>query len=860
MIPILYYGNETSFTSNGIGRLTEIVSCKVTEERNGVYEVEFEYPSSGKYYNTLVNMVNAYAVGVRSAQGIIACIHDDRHDIQPFDIYSFSAPIDGVATFYAHHISYRLNGMIIKPVDAGSPADMMDYLQRYQVGADSFTFWTDKVASGNLKTNVFKQIRGLLGGEEGSILDVYGKGEYQFDKFAVKLYVNRGIDTGVTIRYGKNMVDVTRESDNSDKYNAVAPYWIGQDTDENTGESTDAVVLLPGNGYIKGTNAIGSPNIVSMDFSGDFDEKPSVNQLQARALQFLDDNTPWVPTDNITVNFVQLWQTTEYENVAALQRVSLCDTVSVYYPEIGIIASNQKIIKVVYDVLLERYEEMEIGEPGTSLSDSITQALREQYEQELEAAKKDALTYSVLQAAIQHATELLTGGLGGYVIFNTNANGEPQEILIMDHPDINTAVNVIRMNKNGIGFSTTGYNGPFTTAWTIDGAFNAAFITAGTISANLIKGGTLKLGGLGNGNGILKVYDADNRETFALDINGFIQNGYKHKYSDNVISVVPGDPDSPYYYETPENNYYTPARFPNLIWYRNRIVQNSGGIYFKVVQTNNTSGPITPTEIAIAKMRATYSGLILTTESQKTTIIGGNAYGATIRLGETLATMPSSEKTTLRHVDVYSDSLNLVYGTPLRFYNSTRLAELYPQGAGLRIDLRPADQTRFQTNVIDYQFGADGTFLCDNLQVNYSKSRAVETKDYSKRLLYCYEMPSPMFGDIGEGVIDEEGEAYIFIDSIFEQTICTETAYQVFLQKYGEGDCWVSKRTKSYFVVKGTPGLKFAWEMKAKQIGTDQQRLERSSAFDSELDREETDYGVLAEEYISELMEGRIGI
>jgi phage-related protein len=116
MIPILYYGNETRFTSNGIGRLTEIISCEVTEERNGIYEVEFTYPAEGRFYNLLVSMAEAYAVGARNSQGIIACIHDDKHDIQPFDIYGYSAPIDGIATFYAHHISYRLEHQTLRPL------------------------------------------------------------------------------------------------------------------------------------------------------------------------------------------------------------------------------------------------------------------------------------------------------------------------------------------------------------------------------------------------------------------------------------------------------------------------------------------------------------------------------------------------------------------------------------------------------------------------------------------------------------------------------------------------------------------------------------------------------------------------
>ena len=877
MIPILYYGNETSFTSNGIGRLTEIISCKVTEERNGTYEVEFEYPSDGRFYTLLVSMVEAYAANIRASQGIIACIHDDTHDVQPFDIYSFSAPIDGVATFYAHHISYRLSGMIVKPIEAHSPADAMDYFQRYQVGADSFTFWTDKTGSGVLKTDVHKQIRSLLGGEEGSMLDIYGKGEYKFNKFEVRLYLNRGVDTGVTIRYGKNMVDVTREMDNSGKYNAVAPYWKGSVTDDETGESTDEIVLLTGNGYVKGTNATGSPNIVSMDFSSDFDEKPTVAQLQTRALQFLNDNTPWVPDNNITVDFVQLWQTTEYENVAVLQRVSLCDTVSVYYPELGIIASNQKIIKVVYDVLLERYDEMEIGEPGTSLSDSITQGLKEQYEEDLAAAKRDALTFSVLQAAIAHATELITGGLGGYVVFNLNADGEPQEILIMDHPDIRTAVKVIRLNQNGIGFSSTGYNGPFTTAWTIDGAFNANYITSGTISANLIKGGTLKLGGQSGtyGNGIMKIYDSSDNEIGSFDYTGI------------VITVT-------LYYRNTDWTYGTSSvssSLRSIDHYKKRTVIQDGSLDLYAALAWSGTNQAAVSNPSYVKYASLFQA------GPNATALISRQTGNTIHLAAGSGWLDIGSKDNVKYM--YSNTM-VDYGVEVNRLIIGRHS-LYGYQSGITNRLQVA--TNINGNSGSWKFsdaggGTPATFYtdklytddiemstsyfycmtigCMNLTVSSGKNRLVETKDFSDRLMYSYETPSPMFGDIGESVLDEDGIAYIFIDPIFDATIDRDAKYQVFLQKYGEGDCWVSERKAGYFIVRGTPGLEFAWEMKAKQDNHDGKRFEvyndiynsrgKPKKYDEDaeeymaMEHESVDYGISAAEYIIDLMEGRIEI
>ena len=141
-----------------------------------------------------------------------------------------------------------------------------------------------------------------------------------------------------------------------------------------------------------------------------------------------------------------------------------------------------------------------------------------------------------------------------------------------------------------------------------------------------------------------------------------------------------------------------------------------------------------------------------------------------------------------------------------------------------------------------------------NLSVSGTKSRVVDTDDYSERKLYCYETPTPFFGDIGEGQIDETGIAYIWIDPIFEKTITTNQ-YQVFLQKYGDGDCYVAERTSSYFVVKGTTELQFGWELKAKQSGYDQLRMEVTNF---EYSAEDTGVDVMAAEYIENIYQRRL--
>ena len=134
-----------------------------------------------------------------------------------------------------------------------------------------------------------------------------------------------------------------------------------------------------------------------------------------------------------------------------------------------------------------------------------------------------------------------------------------------------------------------------------------------------------------------------------------------------------------------------------------------------------------------------------------------------------------------------------------------------------------------------------------------SKSRSVTTDQYSDRLLYCYETPTPMFGDIGEGTISDDGLCYIWLDPVFAQTITTDQ-YQVFLQRYGAGDCYVKERRSGCFIVEGTPGLSFGWEVKAKQRDYDQLRLEKN---EDEFTLPDATYGADAAQHIDDIRKER---
>ena len=479
MIPILYDQSEKDFTSGGLGFLADCTSFRVSEERNGIYEAEFIYPITGPKYDLI------------QERAIVLATHDDTGIPQPFDIYARSAPIDGLVTFYAHHISYRLSNSVVMPFTAESCSDAMAKIQANLITDtdDDFTFWTDKTTSGDYAKTVPSICRTTLGGEEGSILDVYGKGDYMFDKFAVKLYANRGSDTNVEIRYGKNLKNIEHKIDRSNAYNAIVPFWLN--------EETGTLVTLP-EGFVSYDDGTSYIVAIPLSMNEYFENQPTEAELRTQAQNLLDSSDAWVPDEGFSVDFVQLWQTEEYEQYAPLQRVNLCDTVRVYYPELGVNAVRQKVVKTVYNTLLDRYDEITLNELPATLS-GITQ-------QQIMADTSNSVTIEGMRASINLAIQLIRGVLGGYIVMQADQDGLPQTIYVLDQPNIDDAVNIIRIGSDGIAISRNGIDSESWTqiysmvsnTWTfpgltISGDLN---VTGGLTVSGDISAANLSTGGL----------------------------------------------------------------------------------------------------------------------------------------------------------------------------------------------------------------------------------------------------------------------------------------------------------------------------------------------------------------------------
>lgn len=461
MIPVLYEENEQQFTSNGIGRLSDAISCSVNEVLNGVYILTMVYLANGIHYDEIKEGRLIYAKP------------NEVDDCQPFRIFKIQKSINKRITIEARHISYDLSGYPVAPFSATGIVPALNGLVTNCMVASPFTVWTD-VDNVAMAFNLgqIQSFRACLGGVEGSILDL-SQCEYEWDKYTVKVHAKRGQDKGVSIRYGKNLEDFsnTRSTEES-SYTGCVAKWVSQD------------VSVSGDvEYISNYQDFPVQKIFIYDASQDFQEEPSVDDLNNSAREYLSNSSFGNPfTDTVTVSFVQLWQTEEYKYIAPLESVAMGDIVHIKYEEFDM---TKKVVEYTYDVLAERYTQMVLGNKRAGFAQTIAQPI--------ETAVNAHMTQAVstLEGAIQRATSLISGGLGGYVVINTNANGQPNEILLMDAPNIEEAVNVIRMNMNGIAFSNNRYSGNYTSAFTIDGHLNADTIDVGTLNGNRIVSGSI---------------------------------------------------------------------------------------------------------------------------------------------------------------------------------------------------------------------------------------------------------------------------------------------------------------------------------------------------------------------------------
>ena len=471
MIPVLYKADATDFTTFGIGALADTISCEVTEERNSTYECKMKYPITGNFYAEI------------RKERLIKAKPNDTAEEQAFRIYRITKPLNGIVTIYAQHLSYDLT-TIATPAWTSTPITpqiAIEHVFENALTPHRFTFRTDYTEAKEFAVSKPKSLRSVLGGSAGSLVSLWG-GEFEWDNYNVIHHRGRGNTTGVVIEYGKNLTKIEQDTDITSVYTDLLPYAVMSDMEGNETVIALSEQIIP----ITKTTLVSRKTLIK-DFTDSFEmnEKITEELLRARAEKYIQNNPLGVETPSLTISFEPLWKQPEYATV--LERVSLCDRVTVKHTDLGIEATA-KVTKTVYDSLAEKYVSITLGSVRSTLVDSVADT---QSAVENAVLKIDRFP-TLMASAIQRATKLITGQSGGYVVLNGDTeNGQPYELLIMDSPNIADAVNVWRWNVGGLGFSKNGYNGPYETAITADGAIVADFITSGTLVANIIKAGTL---------------------------------------------------------------------------------------------------------------------------------------------------------------------------------------------------------------------------------------------------------------------------------------------------------------------------------------------------------------------------------
>lgn len=462
MKPILYEqnafesGTTTPFASQGIGVLADAVSCEITEELNGVYDLEMDYPVDGVHFSDL------------TLRRIIKAKPNQTDSPQPFRIYHITKPMQGMVTVSAHHLTYDLSGIVVPPFSVNTPGAVIASITATGLPTiQPFSFTNTVTGTKDFSISIPRSGRSIL----SSFLEIYG-GELSYNLANIKIQPQRGANNGATIMYGKNLMDLKQEENCADICTGIFPYYSSNET---TVMLSEKIINLPGTFAFR--------RIIPVDLTTAFpDAAPTQAQLRTAANQYISENNLGVPEVSLTIDYLSIEDSDEAMPLHMFESIAVGDTVKVIFEKMDI-NTTARCVKYTYDSLLERVKEITVGDKPVTFADTVA----EQY-----SGVQKGEYRALIQDAITRATQAITNGLGGYVIIHKSQSTltNPDEILILgDSPDISQAQKVWRWNKNGLGYSSTGYGGPYSTAMTANGEIVADMITTGILKAIEITNG-----------------------------------------------------------------------------------------------------------------------------------------------------------------------------------------------------------------------------------------------------------------------------------------------------------------------------------------------------------------------------------
>ncbi|TLQ05849.1 hypothetical protein FEZ48_11995, partial [Marinilactibacillus psychrotolerans] len=381
---ILYESTATDFFNQGLGPLTEAKDPKVTEVGNGEFYIELDYPTTGRLFNQLKN-----GNLIKSDAGHE--LKDQRFEIKRV----VKSMKQGYVSVYAEHISNQALDIAL-PANvtlSGSAQTALQQAQSNGLGTfKPFTMSSDITTTNSTTLSIkeFKNLKQALGGVEGSILDTWG-GEYKFDNYHISLFKKRGRQANAMIAYGRNLVDLEQEENIMNTFTSVYPYAVWRDKD-------GAEHIIEGS-VIHSDHADKYPHykVLPVDFTLEVedDTKPTATKLNQLATAYIENNDIGIPEVSIRLTHLDLSKTLDYKEYAEVEKLNVFDEVKIYFADFDI-NTTAKIVRIVWNVNLERYDEIEVGKVRASLSDRINTIGKQISEARKEA--QDARNVSMVAA------------------------------------------------------------------------------------------------------------------------------------------------------------------------------------------------------------------------------------------------------------------------------------------------------------------------------------------------------------------------------------------------------------------------------------------------------------------------------
>ncbi|EGO5156470.1 phage tail spike protein [Enterococcus faecalis] len=461
LIPVIFKPGEKDFTTNGLGRLIDATRCEITEEANGKYELEMDYPAISRFSDYFEN---GYQIKAKP---------NDLEEYHIFEIkQTFKDTFTNSIVIYAQSRTYKLGNRQVRlvTVDNRNGSEAMKLIEQNMDEPCDITLHSD---INTASSTIFeaRNVLNCIAGEQGSLLQYWG-GEIKREPFKLSLLRRRGRDNVGTVRYGKDLKGLTIKFDWQSIVTKVLPFAELQSGADGTSQR------IYGNS-VKSEYITKYPDVYAqyVQFTEDQGVKDlsSLNKVAGKYFTTLYPGSD-KPKVSIELEIEKLTDSEEAKEFAKMRNYNLFDTFTVYHKFYDIDIQT-KVTGIVYDALAEKTIKITAGD--------IQVAFYKQQSQDFQEAIKTLTKKDYMSNFIDYITDLINGVKGGSIL--QYPKNRPHTLYFMDTDSTDTAKNVIAINNQGIGFSTTGWKGPFRNAWTIDGILNADFIRAGKIRSDIFE-------------------------------------------------------------------------------------------------------------------------------------------------------------------------------------------------------------------------------------------------------------------------------------------------------------------------------------------------------------------------------------